>query len=94
MSGLLASLKTPITHLRTNKRFTIRFHCDVYRYFHPRHAAPLADESPRRDFLRKNSKLFVGGLADWSLPILRYTAGCSDLDLNNEEYPRVDPRSV
>lgn len=30
-----------ITHLRTNKRFTIRFHCDVYHYFHPIITAPL-----------------------------------------------------
>jgi len=31
---------------------------------------------------------------DWSLPILYYAVECSDLDLGNKEYSRVQPRSV
>jgi len=31
--------------------------------------------------------------ADRSLPILHYAAGCSDLDLDNGEYPQIEPRS-
>jgi len=86
MSGLLASLETPITHLRTNKRFTIRFHCDVYRYFHPRHAAPLAEneESSRRDFSRRNSRKPVC----WRPEACQRYATRVDMGLSNKEYPR------
>jgi len=48
-------------------------------------ALDLFDRSDR-------SNRAVGELADLGLPIL-HAAGCSDLD-SNEEYPRVDPRSV
>jgi len=31
-------------------------------------------------------------LANWSLPNLYFADGCSDIDLDNEEYPQVERR--
>jgi len=62
--------------------------------------SPRTRISPRRDFLRKNSRKAVcwsfrrSILADWSLPILRFANGRFNMDLSHEEYPQAEPESL
>jgi len=49
-----------------------------------------AREREREEWREGKCWIFV----DWSLPNLHYADGCSDMDLDNKEYPEVESHSV